>query len=295
VYDNSGRNKYWHNIVKSCGYTYEILCKGLTDEQARELEIILIEFYGRYDLGLGPLVNMTNGGDGGSGFVYTKERLETKNTPEAIAEFIKRMHSPEANLKRLANMDYKARSEKTDYSYLKTPESIATRTSVEVLKKRSDTCRKPDVAARRVANTDFQAIAAINKQPVLQYTLEGILIKEWAGASDAAKELKIKARGISKGCYANNSQYKGFIWRFKDPSKWKPPVRDKAKSRSDQALKISKPIIQYSLSGDFIKEWSSAMEVYRSLGITNSSIGSVCNNKNGKKTAGGFIWKFKKD
>lgn len=53
----------------------------------------------------------------------------------------------------------------------------------------------------------------------------------------------------------------------------------------------SKPIIQYSKSGDFIREWKSASEVKRVLGIDNSHIIECCRGK--LKSAGNFIWKYK--
>ena len=41
-----------------------IIDDNLSKEQACELEVFLIEFIGRADLGLGPLTNQTKGGDG---------------------------------------------------------------------------------------------------------------------------------------------------------------------------------------------------------------------------------------
>ena len=53
----------------------------------------------------------------------------------------------------------------------------------------------------------------------------------------------------------------------------------------------SKPILQYSKSGEFIKEWQSAVEVKLVLGIDNSHIMACCKGK--RKSAGGFIWRYK--
>ena len=53
----------------------------------------------------------------------------------------------------------------------------------------------------------------------------------------------------------------------------------------------SKPIFQYSKSGDFIREWKSAHEVERVLGIANSHIIDCCKGK--YKSAYGFIWRYK--
>ena len=55
--------------------------------------------------------------------------------------------------------------------------------------------------------------------------------------------------------------------------------------------RISKKILQYSKSGEFIREWQSAAEVERVLGIDNSNITKCCKGK--RKSAGGFVWKYK--
>lgn len=48
------------------------------------------------------------------------------------------------------------------------------------------------------------------------------------------------------------------------------------------------PVYQYDLEGNFVKEWSSANEAGRQLGIAGNSICSVTLGK--QKQAGGFIW-----
>lgn len=54
-----------------------------------------------------------------------------------------------------------------------------------------------------------------------------------------------------------------------------------------------KPILQFDKEGNFIKEWDSAISVEKELHIFNSNI---CNCLKGKlNTAGGYIWKYKKD
>ena len=58
------RSKFWHNIVKKYGFDIIILEENLTPEKAIELEKYWIERIGRRDLGKGPLVNLTDGGDG---------------------------------------------------------------------------------------------------------------------------------------------------------------------------------------------------------------------------------------
>ena len=55
--------------------------------------------------------------------------------------------------------------------------------------------------------------------------------------------------------------------------------------------KCSIPILQFTKSGEFIKEWPSLSEAYRQLGIAPTNI---CKCLKGRyKSAGGFVWRYK--
>lgn len=56
------------------------------------------------------------------------------------------------------------------------------------------------------------------------------------------------------------------------------------------AKSLSKKLCQYNLSGDFIKEYNSTMDVERLLGFEHQCVGRVCNGK--RKSAYGYIWKW---
>ena len=57
---------------------------------------------------------------------------------------------------------------------------------------------------------------------------------------------------------------------------------------------VRKAVLQYSLDGKFIKEWPNAYAASHGLGKNiDGYIGLVCKGK--KKSAGGFIWKYKND
>ena len=56
-------------------------------------------------------------------------------------------------------------------------------------------------------------------------------------------------------------------------------------------LKTNKPIIQYDLQDNFIKEWSSGKEAAKTLTINPSDISACCKGK--QKTAKGFKFKYK--
>ena len=54
--------------------------------------------------------------------------------------------------------------------------------------------------------------------------------------------------------------------------------------------KLSIPILQFTKSGEFVKEWPSAHEAGRQLGISQSNICACL--KGYSKSAGGFVWRY---
>jgi hypothetical protein len=81
--------------------------------------------------------------------------------------------------------------------------------------------------------------------------------------------------------------------------KSKPGVKNGSKITEEHKNKIGKALInkrgiavlQCDKDGKIIKEWPSAQEVQRSIGISNNKINMVCRGY--RNTAGGFIWKYK--
>ena len=88
------RNNYWKNVANKHGVYCEIAANSLTESEAFILEKKLIELHGRIDQKTGTLVNLTDGGDGVSGYIYTPEQCKHKS------ELGKgRVHSPETRAK----------------------------------------------------------------------------------------------------------------------------------------------------------------------------------------------------
>jgi hypothetical protein len=75
-YTKSKRNTHWKNITNKTKYEIQILKSDLSWEDACELEIILISYYGRHNNKTGILCNMTNGGEGCVGQVVSKEHRD---------------------------------------------------------------------------------------------------------------------------------------------------------------------------------------------------------------------------
>jgi len=68
---------------------------------------------------------------------------------------------------------------------------------------------------------------------------------------------------------------------------------EKGKNSIERNKRITKPVLQYDLKGNFIKEWISATEVERQLGICQSNICQSALGNPWYKQTGGYIWKYK--
>lgn len=69
--------------------------------------------------------------------------------------------------------------------------------------------------------------------------------------------------------------------------------QNKYKGKYGREAQFSKPLLQFSLDGDFIKEWENAEQVKRELGYCAENIRSVCRGK--RNQANGFKWKYKEE
>ena len=91
----------------------------------------------------------------------------------------------------------------------------------------------------------------------------------------------------------------GTINKKKSTIEWVTPkencnygTRNERIAKAHTNGKLSKKVLQLSLSGDLIKEWPSINECERN-GFDHSNICKCCNGK--RKSAGGFLWKFKEE
>jgi hypothetical protein len=112
------------------------------------------------------------------------------------------------------------------------------------------------------------------------------IIKIWGSANLAATTLGFNQTCISKACRSFNPFSYGFYWRYK--SNYDYEELTKLIERPHQ---LSKPVIQLSKSGEFIKEWDSQSLASRGLNIKQGNIWRVLCGKG--MSAGGYTWKFK--
>ena len=154
-------------------------------------------------------------------------------------------------------------------------------------------------------------VITTNRTRVLQFSLNGKLIKEWDSITDAHIALNCHESGIRQCCCGRYRQCAGYMWRYRDDYLEVPaeiePIRPKNKSPFPKLTqeqvekgkricreKFSKPVLQFGLDGKFIEEFPSiaaAAKMFNSKGavITNACKHSV------SKTAYGYQWRYKSD
>jgi hypothetical protein len=179
AYTKSSRSNFWKNIVSKTPYKVQVIYETFDLEEINKKEQEFIKLYGRRDLNMGTLVNLTDGGEG-----------------------VKKLNPSTIELIRQLKLGVK-----------------------------------------------------LSESHILKLSLakKGKPIKHLEGFKHSEKTIE----------------------QLKNTKK-------------------CKIVVQYSLNGDFIKEYKSLQEVKRQLNISAiSCISRVCNNE--RKTAFGYIWKFKKD
>lgn len=92
------RSNLWKNIVNKHNYDIIFLEEELTNSKALEREIYWINRIGRRDLDLGPLANLTNGGDGGN---TRNGKLDTAETKFKKSEAAKKRIYTEEDCKKM--------------------------------------------------------------------------------------------------------------------------------------------------------------------------------------------------
>jgi group I intron endonuclease len=198
------------------------LFENLTNEDSLKIEIELIKKIGRRDLGLGPLTNLTDGGDGR---LHSPHSEETKNKISLTKkkQAVSITHSEETK-----NFLRKINSGESNPMYgNKHTDDIKEKQSIRVSglnhpmygKKHSeDTLNKIKESRKEFINQDYlnKISKERNSKVVLQYTLDGIFIAEYESIKIAAKEIGISESLIGKTCRGQIKNPRKYIFKFKD-------------------------------------------------------------------------------
>lgn len=141
------------------------------------------------------------------------------------------------------------------------------------------------------------SVATNIEKKILQYDLEGRLIKKFDSLTEASKMTSTNISRISDCANGKRFTTNGFIWIYEDDEQkvWK--LKEKIKEKRHPSAMCgganhqARAIEQYTLDGQYIKTFPSAQDAADELKINYSSIKSAANIKKLRhKTSGGYIW-----
>ncbi len=182
-------NKHFWRAIEKYGwdnFRHEILYEGLTQEQANIVEQMQIAFY-----------NSTN-------------RRKGYNISIGGGAMTGRKHSEEAK----AKMSEKAKR-RTPWNAGKTySEELKKKLSeAHKGKKQSEETKRKRADALKGHRVNIESIA----KPIVQYSLDGVYIKEFSSISDAARYMNLSTSAvshISECCKGKRKQSHGYIWKY---------------------------------------------------------------------------------
>lgn len=274
---NKTYNKHKTNTIKQIlslkkDVLIEILFQSNNEKECFDKEIELIELYGRKNNKTGILTNLTNGGEGTSGHVPTKQNLKKmsiRNSGKGNPMFGKQ-HTVETR-----QIISKTRKQKLKDGTI-------------VPKKHSEEHKQK----LRINNPGGKATS----KPIYQIDPEtGKIIKEWPSARQAGFGIGLKSwRNISNSVNKyKNRLAGGFYWRWPNDLDIENGMLKNVKklnfNRTNGEVKHGKSIQQLTLSGELVNTWLSMSAAAKYYNVSISSISLAI--KQNRATAG-FIWKI---
>lgn len=287
----NGAQQVFANAIKKYGwdnFKHEILATNLTQREAWDMEIKLIAQYKsnckRYkNPSFG--YNMTDGGDGSSGFTHTEATKEKMKENHADISGPNNPHYGTG--KPVVQLDF-------DGNYIS--EYIS---CIEASKQTGITasaiygCCKGTYLS--VGGFMWKYKDEYNPEEVSRYihphfrqVVQLSMCGEYIAEHDSML-LAEKATGVSKDaikqCCNGQSKFAGnFVWRDKD--KYDP------NEKFSYTPKF-RAIVQLDLNGNFIAEYKQVKNASLETGIDSTHISSCCTGK--RKSTGGFRWMYKED
>lgn len=117
-----------------------------------------------------------------------------------------------------------------------------------------------------------------NRVSVCQYTLDGIFIKEYSSAIEAAELNGLSNSNILHVCNKDKQSAGGYVWRYKGDEFGVFEKKNLSKVK------------QYSKDGTFIAQYNSINEASEATGIIKSGISNCVLGLS--LSSGGYVWKY---
>lgn len=214
---SKGRNAHWLNIVAKTEYSIDIIFESDDYEEVKLKEIELIRFYGKRCDNGGTLVNLSDGGEGSTGFKFTEEQKQIMSDHS----WIKGKFGYENHLSKEVFV-YNTNGEfiRSFGSQNQCSQELNVDISgiYQVLKNKIKQCNGyiffstfkgesiPKLENFGKNSTRKKKVAALNKDLTI--------FKEFDTVTEAAKFVNGQTSNISKACKNKSSTYKGYYWKY---------------------------------------------------------------------------------
>lgn len=219
-YSSRGRNYDWKKEVKiHGGFKVEILYTDISLEEAKNIEIKLISEYGRRNLGLGTLVNWTDGGEGVSGFKRSKD--SNKKQSESMKKISDRYKTEEFK-KTMSNVTSKEKNGMYGKSHteeaLEKIKNSWTKEKRDLYKKMNLGDKNPMFGKKNEYRSETNKLQVGGNNPrarqVSQYDLNGNLIQEFSCIKEAQEKTGVSKIGAK--CKGHRKQTGEYIFKYKN-------------------------------------------------------------------------------
>lgn len=159
-----------------------------------------------------------------------------------------------------------------------------------------------DLAKQKISNAHKGRIRENLYSPVNQICLKTFnILNTFKSIKEACENTGIRSSGIQASCCGRMKSAGGFKWEYVNNNDLKREVRSKAligrsvskENREKISKSVSKPIEQYDLNYNLIREWDSIKQIAKELNISSKWFIDYLNNKTTKTNYNGFIWKRK--
>ena len=199
IRQSSNRNKYWKNIVnKNKGFVSHVVAGNLTEAEALKFEILLIEKLRNSGV---KLCNMTDGGDGVSGYRHN-ETIKNKMSQS-------RTGKPSPLRGKKLSLETRKKLSIAHTGKKQSPEHIAKCANSRKGKKYSEEHRKAISNSLRGKKLPEKTVEKMRK-PVVCITTN----TTYKSVTEAAIELNLSSSNISRCCKGVFKQTGGYEFKY---------------------------------------------------------------------------------
>jgi hypothetical protein len=195
----NGRSKYWKNIVrKAGGFRSEIIAGNLTEQEALSFEVLMIA---KLRENGASLCNLTDGGDGVSGYKHTPEVCEAQRQ--------RMLGITPWNKGKQASAEARKKMSKAKLGVKLSPEHVAACSKAQM----DHPCKeetKQKIAEAHRGRKLSESQYSFRFKPVVCVTTG----KEYKSVSEAANDLGLFTSNISRCCQGKFKQTGGFQFRY---------------------------------------------------------------------------------